>query len=69
MLPNAAIVTMTACAIGSSRGYDELVPHYVDVVNEKRLYASWQSALPSPPKSKYAYSLLLALPRGFFCEM
>ena len=28
-LPNTALVAITGCAIGSCRGYDELVPHMV----------------------------------------
>ncbi|EGG21391.1 glycogen debranching enzyme [Cavenderia fasciculata] len=37
-LPNAAIVAMTVSAIGSTRGYDEIYPHTIDLVNEKRIY-------------------------------
>lgn len=39
-LPNAALVSMCACATGSVMGYDEVYPKLVDLVNETRLYAS-----------------------------
>ncbi len=37
-LPNAAIVAMTNCAIGSVKGYDEIVPELLNVVTETRKY-------------------------------
>lgn len=39
-LPNAALVSMCASAVGSVMGYDEVYPKLVDVVNETRLYRS-----------------------------
>ncbi|SPN96615.1 probable 4-alpha-glucanotransferase / amylo-1,6-glucosidase (glycogen-debranching enzyme) [Cephalotrichum gorgonifer] len=37
-LPNAALVGMCACGIGSVMGYDEIYPERLDLVAETRLY-------------------------------
>lgn len=31
LLPTAAMITMASCAVGSTRGYDEVVPHAVGI--------------------------------------
>ena len=41
LLPRSACVAMSNCSIGSTRGYDEVIPHYIDVVKETRFYATW----------------------------
>ncbi|SPQ18522.1 52d3b593-4ab6-48fa-90fe-d7bacb49fd56 [Thermothielavioides terrestris] len=45
-LPNAALVSMCATAIGSVMGYDEIYPRLVDLVRETRLYESEASRFP-----------------------
>nr|AOE43284.1 glycogen debranching enzyme/amylo-alpha-1,6-glucosidase [Cavenderia deminutiva] len=37
-LPNTAVVAMAVSAIGSTRGYDEIYPSTIDLVNETRTY-------------------------------
>ncbi|XP_059049795.1 glycogen debranching enzyme [Achroia grisella] len=41
LLPGAALAALAPGAAGSTRGYDDLVPHQVDVVSESRLYTEW----------------------------
>ncbi|KAI9749966.1 MAG: hypothetical protein M4579_006664 [Chaenotheca gracillima] len=50
-LPNAALVAMCACATGSVMGYDEVYPKLVDLVNEKRIYASTYHGDSIEPKA------------------
>jgi glycogen debranching enzyme len=42
-LPTSCLICMTKSAVGSVRGFDELVPHYIDVVNETRRYKKWSN--------------------------
>lgn len=42
-LPTAALVNMCGCATGSVLGFDEIYPKLVEIVHEKRLYASINS--------------------------
>ncbi|CAG8588637.1 10334_t:CDS:10, partial [Racocetra persica] len=44
-LSNGALVAMSSCAIGSVKGYDEIYPKTVDLVNETRPYKLYEKPL------------------------
>lgn len=79
VLPTAALVAAAACAGGSTRGLDELVPHAVHVVDEARLYAEWGEPEPERPRAGPDTGLLAArralnelhvwLARAGYCEV
>jgi glycogen debranching enzyme len=48
-LPTAALVAMTDCAVGSVKGYDEIVPELLNIVTETRKYrlpSSFEGIIP-----------------------
>ncbi|CAG8499340.1 1617_t:CDS:10 [Racocetra fulgida] len=44
-LSNGALVAMSSCAVGSVKGYDEIYPMTVDLVNETRPYKLYEKPL------------------------
>uniref|UniRef100_A0A672NX71 Glycogen debranching enzyme n=1 Tax=Sinocyclocheilus grahami TaxID=75366 RepID=A0A672NX71_SINGR len=60
-LPSSAVVSMACCATGSTRGYDELVPHQISVVSEERFYCKWNpQSKPSSPAEVTLQSGIIA---------
>lgn len=57
-LPLSAISSFACSAIGSTRGYDELVPHHINVVTEERPYSQWPDEINESTGMVQAKSVL-----------
>ncbi|KAI9136440.1 glucanotransferase domain of glycogen debranching enzyme-domain-containing protein [Paraphysoderma sedebokerense] len=68
-LPNAALVAFSCCAMGSVKGYDELVPKYLDIVNEKRVYIGSESGKGLGPVRKKLNELHSSMAVGGYSEI
>lgn len=69
VLPTAALVSMSCCAVGSARGPDELVPHHVHVVSERRLYRALDSATGTGTEPRLAPGSALLAARRLLNEL
>ena len=61
-LPTAGLLSMSCSAIGSNRGYDEMVPHHIHVVKENRSYRSWKPSVDccQPDSVSYKSGIIYA---------
>lgn len=63
-LPSSAILAMACCATGSTRGYDELVSHHIDVVEEFRQYPKWSCNPTRNPSAVNLHTGIIAAKRA-----
>jgi glycogen debranching enzyme len=68
-LPNAAIVAMTHCAIGSVKGFDEIVPELLNVVTETRKYRVPESFEGIIPAKSILYPIHVKMAEQGFDEI
>ena len=60
LLASAALICMSGSATGSNRGYDEVVPHHIDVVDETRPYSIWSEDESVPASVNYSTGIIFA---------
>ncbi|KAL0231430.1 hypothetical protein GEMRC1_010834 [Eukaryota sp. GEM-RC1] len=66
-LPTMALVACVPCPVGSVKGYDDLVPHRICVVEEARMYLAEPEVSLSPVRSFFSM-LRMKLARDGFSE-